>query len=40
VSGLINTTLIVSAVLFGLLMLFIHNKFEKKFAAEKSYNEE
>jgi hypothetical protein len=22
------------------LMLFIHNKFEKKFAAEKSYNEE
>jgi len=36
VSGLINTTLIVSAVLFGLLMLFIHNKFEKKFAAEKS----
>lgn len=36
VSGFINTTLIVSAVLFGLLMLFIHNKFENKFAEEKS----
>jgi hypothetical protein len=30
VSGFVNTALIVSAVLFGLLMLFIHNKFEKK----------
>jgi hypothetical protein len=34
VTGLINTVLIVSAILFGLLMLFIHNKFEKKFADE------
>jgi hypothetical protein len=34
VSGLINTVLIVSAILFGLLMLFIHNKFEKKLAQE------
>ena len=40
VSGFVNTALIVSAVLFGLLMLFIHNKFEKKLAEEKSYNEE
>ncbi len=30
VSGIINVLLIISAVLFGLLMLFIHNKFEKK----------
>ena len=34
VSGLINTVLIVSAILFGLLMLFIHNKFEKQLAQE------
>jgi hypothetical protein len=34
VSGIINTVLIVSAILFGLLMLFIHNKFEKKLAQE------
>jgi len=34
VTGLINTVLIVSAILFGLLMLFIHNKFEKKLAEE------
>lgn len=34
VSGLINTALIVSAILFGLLMLFIHNKFEKQLAKE------
>jgi hypothetical protein len=34
VSGLINTALIVSAILFGLLMLFIHNKFEKKLAQD------
>jgi hypothetical protein len=32
VSGIINTALIVSAVLFGLLMILIHNKFEKKLA--------
>jgi hypothetical protein len=34
VSGLINTALIVTAILFGLLVLVIHNKFEKKPAAE------
>lgn len=34
VSGLMNTLLIVSAVLFGLLMLFIHNKYEKMLAEE------
>jgi len=34
VSGIINTILIVSAILFGLLMLFIHNKFEKQLAEE------
>ena len=34
VSGIINTLLIVSAVLFGLLMLIIHNKFEKELAKE------
>lgn len=32
VSGIINTVLIVSAILFGLLILFIHNKFEKQLA--------
>ncbi len=30
VGGIINTVLIVSAVLFGLLILIIHNKFEKQ----------
>jgi hypothetical protein len=30
VSGGINTILIVSAILFGLLMLYIHNKFDKQ----------
>lgn len=34
VSGIINNILIVSAVLFGLAILFIHNKFEKKLAEE------
>jgi hypothetical protein len=34
VTGIINTVLIVSAILFGLLILFIHNKFEKKLAEE------
>ena len=29
VSGLLNTLLIVSAILFGLLILTIHNKFEE-----------
>jgi hypothetical protein len=32
VSGVINTVMIVSAILFGLLILFIHNKFEKQLA--------
>jgi hypothetical protein len=34
VSGLINTALIVTAILFGLLVLIIHNKFEKKLAEQ------
>ena len=34
VSGIMNTVLIVSAILFGLLILFIHNKFEKQLAKE------
>ncbi len=34
VSGIINTVLIVSAVFFGLLMIYIHNKFENKLAEE------
>jgi len=40
VTGITNTVLIVSAILFGLLILFIHNKFEKKLAEEiKETNE-
>jgi len=34
VSGIINTVLIVFAILFGLFMLVIHNKFEKQIAEE------
>ena len=34
VSGIINNILIISAILFGLSILFIHNKFEKKLAEE------
>jgi hypothetical protein len=34
VSGIVNIVLIISAVLFGLLMLTIHNQFEKKLAEE------
>ena len=34
VSGIINNILIVSAILFGLSILFIHNKFEKKLSEE------
>jgi len=34
VGGIINNLLIVSAVLFGLSILFIHNKFEKKLTEE------
>jgi hypothetical protein len=33
-SGIINNGLIISAILFGLLMLFIHNKFEKKLSED------
>jgi hypothetical protein len=40
VSGIINNILIVSAVLFGLSILFIHNKFEKKLAEESKNNNE
>jgi len=34
VSGIINTILIVSAILFGLSILYIHNKFDKNLAEE------
>jgi len=34
VSGIINNVLIISAILFGLSILFIHNKFEYKLAEE------
>jgi hypothetical protein len=40
VSGIINNILIVSAILFGLLILFIHNKFEKQLAADIEKNNE
>lgn len=40
VSGIINTILIVSAILFGLLILYIHNKFEKQLAKESEEAEE
>jgi len=40
VSGIINNILIVSAILFGLSILFIHNKFEKKLAEESNEIEE
>jgi hypothetical protein len=39
VNGIINNILIVSAILFGLSMLFIHNKFEKKLAEKNQANE-
>jgi len=35
VSGIINTILIITAILFGLLVLVIHNKFEKQIALEE-----
>ena len=34
VTGLMNTVLIIAAVLFGLVMFFIYNKFEKKLAED------
>ena len=40
VSGIVNNILIVAAILFGLSILFIHNKFEKKFAEEIQENNE
>jgi hypothetical protein len=40
VSGIINNILIVSAVLFGLSILFIHNKFEKRIAEEIQESDE
>ena len=40
VSGIINTALIVAAILFGLLMIYIHNKFEKKLGEEMRENKE
>ncbi len=36
VSGLLNTLLILSAILFGLLILIIYNRFEKQIAWEES----
>jgi hypothetical protein len=39
-SGIINNLLIISAILFGLSILFIHNKFEKKLAEEIYETEE
>ena len=38
VSGIINNLLIVSAILFGLSIFFIHNKFEKQLATEIDEN--
>jgi hypothetical protein len=38
VSGIINNLLIVSAILFGLSIFFIHNKFEKQLAEEIDKN--
>lgn len=35
-TGLLNTLLIVSAIIFGLLILFIHNRFEKHIAIQKT----
>ena len=37
VSGLLNTVLIVSAIIFGLIIVIIHNKFEEHIVLEKSY---
>jgi len=35
VSGLLNTALILTAIIFGLLILIIHNQFEKQIALKK-----
>jgi hypothetical protein len=39
-TGIINVVLIISAILFGLLVLIIHNKFEKQLASEKGNDQE
>jgi hypothetical protein len=39
VSGIVNTALIVSAILFGLFILIIYNKFEKQLALQTSLPE-
>jgi hypothetical protein len=36
VSGLVNTVLIISAVLFGLAIILIHNKYEKNIMANSA----
>jgi hypothetical protein len=36
VDGIINNLLIIAAVLFGLLIVLIHNKFEKQFVPLKA----
>lgn len=36
VTGLLNTLLILSAIIFGLLILIIHNRFEKHISLEKN----
>jgi hypothetical protein len=36
VTGLLNTLLIIAAIIFGLIILIIYNKFEKNIALEKS----
>jgi hypothetical protein len=38
VSGIVNVLMIIGAVLFGLIMLVIHNKYEKQFTKEKKEN--
>ncbi len=40
VTGVINLLLIVAAILFGLLVLYIHNKFEKKLADDRAVFDE
>jgi hypothetical protein len=40
VSGIINNVLIVAAILFGLSILFLHNKFEKNLAEEAQESNE
>ena len=38
VSGIISTALIITAILFGLLVLVFHNRFEKQLASEETKN--